>query len=103
MPPGHSCLSHGIVEETSFVGAYERLRIRLDPSGGTSGDSAETPYYLTTETPEAPTAKPIIATRPKPETMAVKLRPGDHVFIGLTSFTLLPKETRPAAGGNTIH
>ena len=92
MPSGHSCFAGGIVEETSFVGAYERLRIRLDPSGGNACDTGDTPYYLTTETPESPTAKPIIATRPKPETMAVKLRRGDHVFIGLTSFTLLPKD-----------
>lgn len=91
LPAGNSCLSGGIVEETSFVGAYERLRIRLDPSGSSSGDNCDTPYYLTTETPESQTAKPIIATRPKPETMAVKLRRGDRVFIGLKSFTLLPK------------
>lgn len=100
---GESCFAGGIVEETSFVGAYERLRIRLDPSGGSSCDSGDTPYYLTTETPESPTAKPIIATRPKPETMSVKLRRGDHVFIGLTSFTLLPRDPRPNADGKVIH
>src|SRR6202008_3216436 len=31
---GNACLSSGVVEEISFVGAYERLRIRLDASGG---------------------------------------------------------------------
>jgi len=103
LPAGHSCLAGGIVEETSFVGAYERLRIRLDPSGANACDTGDTPYYLTTETPESQTAKPIIATRPKPETMAVKLRRGDHVFIGLTSFTLLPKDIKPTSGGSTIH
>ena len=103
MPPGHACLSGGIVEETSFVGAYERLRIRLAPAGGNSCDSGDTPYYLTTETPEAQSAKPIIATRPKPETMTVKLRQGDRVFIGLTSFTLLPKESRRTTGSHTIN
>ena len=102
LPSGQSCFAGGIVEETSFVGAYERLRIRLDPSGGGSGDAGDTPYYLTTETPESQSAKPIIATRPKPESMAVKLRRGDHVFIGLTSFTLLPKEKKPT-GANSIH
>lgn len=90
LPSGQSCFAAGIVEETSFVGAYERLRIRLDPSGGSACDTGDTPYYLTTETPESQTAKPVIATRPKPETMAMKLRHGDRVFIGLTSFTLLP-------------
>ncbi len=95
-PVGHACLSSGIVEETSFVGAYERLRIRLDPNGSGSGET-DTPYYLTTETPESQTARPIIATRPKPETMAVKLRRGDRVFVTLNHFTVLPKGPRTRA------
>jgi len=94
LPAGHVCLASGIVEATSFVGAYERLRIRLDPSGGASSESGDEPYYLTTETPESQSAKPIIATRPKPETMAVKLRRGDRVFLSLNYFTILPKDTR---------
>ena len=93
-PAGQVCLSSGIVGETSFVGAYERLRIRLDPTGSGACETGETPYYLTTETPESQTAKPIIVTRPKPEAMAVKLRRGDRVFIGLNYFTVLPKDTR---------
>lgn len=97
LPAGHTCLSSGIVEETSFVGAYERLRIRLDPTGAGTCETGDTPYYLTTETPESQTAKPIIATRPKPETMAVKLRRGDRVFVGLHYFTILPKDSRTAA------
>jgi ABC-type Fe3+/spermidine/putrescine transport system ATPase subunit len=101
LPSGQRSFASGIVEETSFVGAYERLRIRVDPTGSGSGDSGDTPYYLTTETPESQTAKPIIATRPKPETMTVKLRRGDRVFIGLTSFTLLPKEIKPVIN-NTV-
>jgi len=91
-PAGQNCLFSGLVEETSFVGAYERLRIRVDPAGGGAGDAGDTPFYLTTETPESQTAKPIIATRPKPETMTVNLRIGDRVFLGLTSFTILPKD-----------
>ena len=90
LPSSRACLSSGIVEETSFVGAYERLRIRLDPAGGAS-ETGDTPYYLTTETPESQTAKPIIVTRPKPETLEVKLRRGDRVFVGLKTFTILPK------------
>jgi ABC-type Fe3+/spermidine/putrescine transport system ATPase subunit len=93
-PAGQVCLSSGIVGETSFVGAYERLRIRLDPTGSGACETGETPYYLTTETPESQTAKPIIVTRPKPEAMAVKLRRGDRVFIGLKYFTVLPKDPR---------
>ena len=94
LPGGRACLSGGIVEETSFVGAYERVRIRLDPAGGAC-ESGDNPYYLTTETPESQTAKPIIVTRPKPETVELKLRRGDRVFVGLNAFTILPKTTRP--------
>jgi ABC-type Fe3+/spermidine/putrescine transport system ATPase subunit len=94
LPAGHVCLASGIVEATSFVGAYERLRIRLDPGGGAACEAGDTPYYLTTETPESQSAKPIIATRPKPETMAVKLRMGDRVFLSLNYFTILPKDTK---------
>lgn len=90
LPTGGSCFSSGLIEETSFVGAYERVRVRLDPSGGAC-DNKETPFYLTTETPESQSAKPIIVTRPKPESLAVKLRRGDRVFVGLSSFTILPK------------
>jgi ABC-type Fe3+/spermidine/putrescine transport system ATPase subunit len=94
LPAGHSYLSTGIVEATSFVGAYERLRIKLEPPGN-NAETSETPFYLTTETPESQTAKPIIATRPKPEAMAVRLRRGDHVFIGLNYFTVLPSDPHP--------
>jgi ABC-type Fe3+/spermidine/putrescine transport system ATPase subunit len=89
-PPETECLATGLIEEMSFVGAYERLRIRLDPSGGTC-ETPDAGYYLTTETPESQSAKPIIATRPKPETTRLKLQIGDRVFIALKSFTILPK------------
>jgi ABC-type Fe3+/spermidine/putrescine transport system ATPase subunit len=98
LPSGHACFSSGLVEETSFVGAFERLRVRLDPTGGATCETADAPYYLTTETPESQSAKPIIVTRPKPETMEVKLRRGDRVFVGLKSFTILPKDPRPTTG-----
>jgi ABC-type Fe3+/spermidine/putrescine transport system ATPase subunit len=92
LPAGHACLAGGVVEETSFVGAYERLRIRLEPAGSSVCDSGDDAYYLTTETPESQSAKPIIVTRPKPETMGLKLRIGDRVFVGLSYFTILPKD-----------
>ena len=94
LPPERACLAGGIIEQTSFVGAYERLRIRLDPAGGAC-ESRDNPFYLTTETPESQSAKPIIVTRPKPETVEVKLSRGDRVFVGLKAFTILPKTTRP--------
>jgi len=89
--PGGPCqLSKGIVEEVSFVGAYERLAVRLDPAGSNHADSSETPFYLTTETPESQTTKPVVVTRAKPESIAAPLTPGDHVVVSLNSFTILP-------------
>ena len=93
LPAGRACVSSGIVEETSFVGAYERLRIRLDPAGGAC-ETGDTAFYLTTETPESQSAKPIIVTRPKPETLEFKLSKGERVFVGLNAFTILPRTTR---------
>jgi ABC-type Fe3+/spermidine/putrescine transport system ATPase subunit len=90
LPPGHRRLSNGIIEEMNFAGAYERLSVRLDLSPTAADETGETPFYLTTETPESQAAKPIIATRPKPEASAVKFRVRDRVVVGLTSFTVLP-------------
>jgi ABC-type Fe3+/spermidine/putrescine transport system ATPase subunit len=101
LPAGHALLSSGLIEEISFVGAHERLRIRLDPTDSGVGETSDTPYYLTTETPESQTAKPIIVSRPKPETMAVRLKRGDHVIVGLSYFTILPKDTRQKTATRT--
>ena len=100
-PVGHACLSSGIVEEISFVGAYERLRIRLEASGGAC-DTSDTPFYLTTETPERQNAKPVIATRPKPEANALRLHTGDRVFLGLKSFTILPNDARTSSSSHPV-
>lgn len=87
---GVSKISVARVEEISFVGAYERLRLRLERGEECRND--ETPFYLTTETPERQATKSIIATRPKPEASAIKLRIGDRVVVALTSFTVLPPQ-----------
>jgi hypothetical protein len=52
--------------------------------------AGETPFYLTTDTPESQTTPLIIATRPKPEATTTKLRVGERVVATLTSFTVLP-------------
>jgi ABC-type Fe3+/spermidine/putrescine transport system ATPase subunit len=83
-------LASGLVEEVSFVGAYERLRLRLDLSGATEGITEDSRYYLTTETPERSTTKSVIATRPKPEAATTKLRRGDRIVVAVTSYTVLP-------------
>jgi sulfate transport system ATP-binding protein len=92
LPGGQACIAKGVVEELSFVGAYERVRIRLDPGGGSACEPGDEAYYLTTETPESQTAKPIIATRPKPNALSAPLRVGDRVMVGLTTFTILPPQ-----------
>ena len=94
--PGHSRIGIATIEEITFVGAYERLRLRLDQADECKTD--ETPYYLTTETPERKTTRSIIATRPKPEASATRLHVGERVVVALTSFTVLPPQ--PTKGTN---
>lgn len=86
----HTCLSGAVVEETSFVGAFERVRLRIDQGLGTTCEPGDMSYLLTTEAPERPTAKPVLATRPKPIALSAPLRRLDRVFIGITNFTILP-------------
>ncbi len=93
LPSGHTCIANGIVEQLNFVGAYERVCVRIDLAESGACETNETPYYLTTQTPESNTSRPVIATRPKPEASAVKLRVGDRVAVGLSSFTILPDMT----------
>jgi ABC-type Fe3+/spermidine/putrescine transport system ATPase subunit len=86
--PGLTKISSARIEELIFVGAYERIRLRLD-LGGEECRRDDSPYYLTTETPERQTTKAIIATRPKPEASATRLQAGEKVVVGITSFTVL--------------
>jgi len=87
---GLSKISTASIEEIAFVGAYERLRLRLDR--GEECKTDDTPYYLTTETPERHATTAIIATRPKPEASATRLHVGERVVVALTSFTILPSQ-----------
>lgn len=89
LPDGCNPLANGAVEEKNFVGAYERLTVRLDlvarrPAPG------EPPLYEISETPERRLGVPIIVTRPKPEASAAPLRVGDRVSVCLTAFRVLP-------------
>jgi ABC-type Fe3+/spermidine/putrescine transport system ATPase subunit len=87
---GHACIANGVVEEISFVGAYERVSIRIDTSDSTSCEVEDSAFLLTTETPESQSTKRVIGTRPKPEAAAMQFRVGDRVSVGLASFTVLP-------------
>jgi ABC-type Fe3+/spermidine/putrescine transport system ATPase subunit len=94
--PGHTRLASARIEEIAFVGAYERVRLRIE-AGPEECKADETPYYLTTETPERQSTKSIIATRPKPEASATRLQVGDRVVVALTSFTVLPPQRTKAS------
>ncbi|MBS1797189.1 MAG: ABC transporter ATP-binding protein [Acidobacteria bacterium] len=64
-------LVDGIVEEVNFVGAFERVVVRLNIS----------------------TRPPILVTRPKSETTVFPLEPGVKVPVGLVRFRILPNYT----------
>jgi hypothetical protein len=91
--PGQSRLGKAIIEEVAFVGAYERVRLKMEVGSAEECKTDETPYYLTTETPEKRSTKSIIATRPKPEASATRLHVGERVVLALTSFTVLPSKS----------
>ena len=87
LKPGQLKLGSARVEEVSFVGAYERVRVRLEQPGEECVNG-EMPYYLTTETPER-RPRSIIATQSKPEATAARLKIGDRVVVAVTSFSVL--------------
>ena len=93
MKAGHSRIATAVIEEITFIGAYERLRLNLERAGTEECKTDETPYYLTTETPDRKPTKSIIATRPKPEASATRLHVGERVVVALTSFTVLPSQS----------
>src|SRR2546430_3508574 len=82
-------LATGVIEEINFVGSYERLNIRLDLAHRPQTGQLAPLYQVTINTPEKMTGVPIIATLPKPDTNAIKYKPGDRVAVGLTSFSVL--------------
>src|SRR5213079_969950 len=86
-------LANGVIEEVNFVGAYERLNIRLDLTHRRQSQDEAPLYQVTVNTPERMTGVPIMATRPKPEASATRFKSGDRVAVGLTSFSVLPNYT----------
>ncbi|HEY0348294.1 MAG TPA: ABC transporter ATP-binding protein [Pyrinomonadaceae bacterium] len=91
LPEGCRRLTNGVIEEVNFVGAYERLTVRLDLTHR-KGDT-DALYEVTINTPQRMTGVPIMVTRPKPEANALRYKNGDRVAIGLTSFSVLPNYT----------
>lgn len=101
LPPGTHRIAPARIEEITFVGAYERLRLRLEHTNAEECRTDDTPFYLTTQTPESQATKSIIATRPKPEATASRLQVGERVIVALTSFTVLPPKRREQPSGDT--
>ena len=84
-------LTNGLIEEIHFVGAYERLTLRLDLAARqATAAGAPALYNVTITTPEKRTGIPIVVTRPKPEAASTRLRIGDRVAVGLRAFRVLP-------------
>jgi ABC-type Fe3+/spermidine/putrescine transport system ATPase subunit len=87
-------LTNGVIEEINFVGAYERLTLRLDLVARQPAAGGEPPLYnVTINTAEKRMGIPIIMTRPKPEVTATRLNINDRVAVGLTSFRVIPNFT----------
>jgi ABC-type Fe3+/spermidine/putrescine transport system ATPase subunit len=93
LPEGCRRLTNGVIEEVSFVGAYERLNVRLDLTHRQQAENEPPLYRVTINTPERMTGVPVMVTRPKPEANATRYKAGDRVAVGLTSFSVLPNYT----------
>ncbi len=90
LPEGCQRLTNGVVEEIHFVGAYERLTLRLDLIARQPSEGAPPLYNVTINTAEKKLGIPIMVTRPKPEANATRLKVGDRVAVGLTAFRVIP-------------
>lgn len=93
LPEGCRRLANGVIEEVSFVGAYERLNVRLDLTHRKQAENEAPFYQVTISTPEGMTGVPIMVTRPKPDANATRYEVGARVAVGLTSFSVLPNYT----------
>lgn len=91
LPEGARRLMDGVVEEISFVGAYERLSVRLDLSARPPAANEPPLYSVSSSQPKM--GVPIIVTRPKAEVSTMPLQPGERVAVGLTTFRVLPNFT----------
>ncbi|MGH9942227.1 MAG: ABC transporter ATP-binding protein [Pyrinomonadaceae bacterium] len=91
LPAGCRRLSNGVIEEVRFVGAYERLTLRLDLTAARQPAAGEPPLVGVSISAggDRRIGLPVAVTRPKTEASALPLAVGAHVAIGLTSFRVL--------------
>jgi sulfate transport system ATP-binding protein len=88
LPANCDRLANGVIEEIFFVGAYERLSVRLDLKTRQPGEG-EPPLYIVSAN-EKKTGIPIMVTRQKADAATTPLKTGDRVGVGLTNFGVLP-------------
>ena len=102
LPEGCRRLTNGIIEEMDFVGAYERLTVRLDLVARSNAEGKPQLYNVTINTSEKLTGVPIMVTRPKPDSNAVRFKVGDRVAVGLMAFRVLPNFALSSERGGKI-
>jgi len=102
LPDNCRRLTNGVIEERHFVGAYERLTVRLDLVARQSAKGEPPLYDVTINTPERRLGVPIFVTRPKPEAGAQALRVGERAAVCLTSFRVLPNFPLASERGSRI-
>lgn len=93
LPEGCRRLANGVIEEVNFVGAFERLILRLDLVSRRVGEGDPPLYNVTINTPERMLGIPIIVTRPKPDSSSARLEVGARVAVGLRALSVLPNYT----------
>ncbi|HUQ31008.1 MAG TPA: ABC transporter ATP-binding protein [Pyrinomonadaceae bacterium] len=93
LPENCRRLSNGVIEEINFVGAYERLTLRLDLVAQQAAVGERLLYNVTINTPEKRMGIPIIVTRAKPQAASTRLQINDRVAVGLSSFRVIPNFT----------
>jgi sulfate/thiosulfate transport system ATP-binding protein len=93
LPNGCRRLSNGVIEELHFVGAFERMILRLDLVSRRVAEGDPPLYEVTINTPDRMSGVPVIVTNPKTDPNSEPRKVGERVAIGLRSFTVLPNFT----------
>ncbi|MDQ1558128.1 MAG: sulfate/thiosulfate transport system ATP-binding protein [Pyrinomonadaceae bacterium] len=103
LPEGARRLAGGIIEEMDFVGAYERLTVRLDLIARAHAEGKPHLYNVTINTSDRLTGVPVLVTRPKPDAGAARFKVGDRVTVGLMSFRVLPNFPLASERGGKLY
>ncbi|HEV7902648.1 MAG TPA: ABC transporter ATP-binding protein [Pyrinomonadaceae bacterium] len=103
LPESCRRLSNGIIEEMDFVGAYERLTVRLDLVARSYAEGKPQLYNVTINTADKLTGIPIMVTRPKPDANAAPFKVGDRVAVGLMAFRVLPNFALSSERGGKLY